>query len=605
MQLTHIDLSKLSISALNMRHARKPPDTGDILPSVRARGILVPLLVRPNGSADTFEIVAGRRRYHAALTVQEESGLTMELPCAVMEATDNAAALEASLLENYAREQPHEVELWESFTRLVKAGRSPHEVALAFSLSERQVEQILALGNLLPRIRELYRREDLDTASVRLLTMAGRGRQKEWLALHSDPNAHAPVGMRLKAWLFGGASIPASVAIFDLATYPHEIVTDLFGEERYFADSERFWEAQRAAVEEKRQADLAQGWTDVVLLEPGSYFSSWDHEKVPRKKGGKVFIALSQRGEVAFHEGYLTRAEARRKASGGEEAEKVQRPELTGPLTNYADLHRHAAVRTALLGAPQVALRLMAAHALSGSYFFTVRPDPQRAATDAIAESVETCPSETRFDAARREALAALGLDGETPTLIQNHGGHGEVDGTAGLFLRLLDMSDEQVLGIVAVIMGEALEAGSAVIEALGFHLGVDMSKVWQADDALFGLLRDRELLLAMVDELAGKEAAAGNAKEKASGLRAIVRDCLSGGNGRERVHGWVPRFMRFPPAAYTARGGVGTVRQFAAIAPLIEARAGRPAAPEDAAGGAPESRPLATCGDAPETVAA
>jgi hypothetical protein len=46
MELGHIEFSKLSISALNMRHGKKAPDVSDILPSIRARGILVPLLVR-------------------------------------------------------------------------------------------------------------------------------------------------------------------------------------------------------------------------------------------------------------------------------------------------------------------------------------------------------------------------------------------------------------------------------------------------------------------------------------------------------------------------------------------------------------------------------
>jgi len=74
MNLAHIALENLSVSALNMRHAKKAPDTSDILPSVRTRGILMPLLVRPNGSPETFEIVAGRRRYFAARTVKEERG---------------------------------------------------------------------------------------------------------------------------------------------------------------------------------------------------------------------------------------------------------------------------------------------------------------------------------------------------------------------------------------------------------------------------------------------------------------------------------------------------------------------------------------------------
>lgn len=70
MKLAHIELGKLSVSAANMRHGRKAPDVSDILPTVRARGVLVPLLVRPR--RDDFEIVAGRRRYHAARTVADE-----------------------------------------------------------------------------------------------------------------------------------------------------------------------------------------------------------------------------------------------------------------------------------------------------------------------------------------------------------------------------------------------------------------------------------------------------------------------------------------------------------------------------------------------------
>jgi len=96
MQLENIDLAKLSVSPANMRNAKKPPDISDILPSVRVRGVLVPLLVRPNGSADSFEIVAGRRRYHAATTVAEEGGSAGPLPCAILEEGDDAAALEAA-----------------------------------------------------------------------------------------------------------------------------------------------------------------------------------------------------------------------------------------------------------------------------------------------------------------------------------------------------------------------------------------------------------------------------------------------------------------------------------------------------------------------------
>jgi len=125
MTLAHIELDNLSISPLNMRHAKKAPDTSDILPSVRKRGILMPLLVRPNGTPTSFEIVAGRRRWFAARTVKEEQGSFPPVPCHIMDEGDDADALEASLIENIARQDPDEMTQYEVFTRLVvKEGRT-------------------------------------------------------------------------------------------------------------------------------------------------------------------------------------------------------------------------------------------------------------------------------------------------------------------------------------------------------------------------------------------------------------------------------------------------------------------------------------------------
>ncbi|OWK18940.1 hypothetical protein AJ88_46590 [Mesorhizobium amorphae CCBAU 01583] len=101
-----------------MRHGKRAPDISDILPSVRARGVLVPLLVRPNGEPESFEIVAGRRRYFAAKSIADERGEEDPLPCAIMEDGDDADALEASLIENIARLDPDEVSQWETFSRL-------------------------------------------------------------------------------------------------------------------------------------------------------------------------------------------------------------------------------------------------------------------------------------------------------------------------------------------------------------------------------------------------------------------------------------------------------------------------------------------------------
>lgn len=63
------------------------------------------------------------------------------------------------------------------------------------------MKRILALGNLLPRIRTLYRGAQIDVATVRHLTLASKNQQKAWLALLDDEQTYCPTGHQLKAWL--------------------------------------------------------------------------------------------------------------------------------------------------------------------------------------------------------------------------------------------------------------------------------------------------------------------------------------------------------------------------------------------------------------------
>jgi ParB-like partition proteins len=579
MELKHIDIACLSISPANMRGVKKAPDLTNILPSVRARGVLVPLIVRQNGSPTTYEIVAGKRRYHAAMIVAQEEGSVEPLPCAIMEAGDDAAALEASLIENIARLDPDEVTRWETFTRLVKEGRSPEDISLTFGLTALQVKRTLALGNLLPRIRNLYRSDTIDAVTVQHLTLASKARQREWLALLDDEDARPPMGHHVKSWLLGVSAIATDKALFDPSSYKGGIVADLFGDHSYFADADLFWQMQEVAIAEKVEALRDAGWRDVAVMARGEAFHSWEHERCPKAKGGRVYVSMGHGGDVSFHEGYVTLKEARRLEQGGA-VEKPVRPELSAPLASYVDLHRHAAVRAKLAAAPAAALRLMVAHAIAGSSLWRVDVASQRGATDAISESVENCASEAEFDKEQRIALDLLGLDPDMLTVT----GHGYDRELIPLYLRLLDFDDAMVLGILAIVMGETLEAGSALIELLGVQLDVDMASCWQADDALLDLIRDREAMGHVLADVAGKEAASGNAGATAKVQRQIVRDCLAGTNGRETRDNWVPRWMAFPPSAYTARGGVGSVERWEAAAPLLEDATAESEAQEESA---------------------
>lgn len=566
MKLDFIPLDKLSIAKTNMRGKGKDPDVADILPSIRARGILVPLLVRrnpvPSGvegcRAGHFEIVAGRRRFTAMNALAREGVAVLPLPCAILDEADDAAAIEASMLENLARVKPDEVSQWEAFVALVKAGRNVDDIADLFGFEASAVKRILALGALLPRIRSLYRGGEIDAATVRHLTLASKAQQIAWLALFDDAEAYCPTGHQLKAWLFGGSAIAVAHALFDVAASGAATVSDLFGDDVFFADSDQFWTLQMAEIEARKAAYIEAGWSDVVVLPKGDWFNSWDHVHAPKRKGGRVYVEVRGNGEVSFHEGYLTAKEAARGERGASGPDpKPARPEITSAMNMYIDLHRHAAVRADLARCGGVALRAMVAHVIAGCGHYRVDIETQRAPKEAIAESVENAPAEAAFDEQRRAVLAVLGFDAERPTVT---GVPGYRPPFGAILARLLELPDPVVLEIVAIVMGETLMAGHEAVEAIGSCLGTDMRRHWRADAAFFDQLRDREILLAIVGEVAGDAVARANEKEKAKALKAIIADHLEGTNGREQVAPWVPRWMAFPPTAYTARGGVGSV---------------------------------------------
>ncbi len=455
----------------------------------------------------------------------------------------------------------------------MKEGRSIAEIGATFGLPDLAVRRALALGNLLPRIREMYRQGEIDAVTIRHLTLASRSQQKSWLMLVDDPDAYAPRGHSLKSWLLGGASISTRHALFDVEGSGLTVVTDLFGEDAYFAEGVTFWALQNAAIEARRVAYIEAGWADAVVIPPDEHFHAWEYEKTAKRKGGRVYLDVRGNGEVVVHEGYLSRKEAARLAksrnagqcgedehgSGG--GTSPVRAELTSLTQTYVDLHRHAAVRTELLGSPALALRLVVAHAIAGSALWRVRPEPQSVKSDAVRQSLDESRAEAVFDARRREVLGSLRLDAEDATVTSSGYGYGAAGrNICELLARLVPLPDAEVLDILALVMGETLAAGTPEIEALGTMLGLSMAHWWEADEVFLEGLRDREVLLAMLAEVAGEQIAAANARETSKTLKAIIRAHLAGEGGRTKKEGWVPRWMAFPPSAYTSRGGVGTV---------------------------------------------
>ena len=533
MELHHIPLEHLTVAKTNARTHGATENLDSLAASIKAQGVLQPLLVRPLAEAGGagFEIVAGQRRYLACRRIAEDAPVD-PLPCLVLAATDDAAALEISLAENVERLPMEPFDQHEAFARLVELGQAVGEIAARFGVTERLVKQRLALANLSDAIKREARKGQIGIADAQLLALATPKQQKAWMKLYRDKAQYAPQGSQLKAWLCGGAAIATEVALFPLESYPGRIVADLFGDETFFDDSARFWALQNRAIAARRDRLLAEGWAEVKVLEIGDYFRSWEYRRAGKKEGGRVLIVPQRDGEVVVHEGYLPVKEARRLArrAAGEagadpdegEAPKTARSETTQALQNYVALHKAAAVRYALAQHPLVALRLAVACLIGGATHWSVRADRTAPHGPAVAASVQSGAALAAFANERATVwrwLADATDATESADAALSGRGYGEGH-TAEAFGRLLDLPDARVLKVLAVVAGEALVAGGGLAERLGELLAIDMRAHWRPDDTFLDLLTDKEALTGIAAEVGaayGAEAEAGFEAEDAT----------------------------------------------------------------------------------------
>jgi ParB family chromosome partitioning protein len=140
----------------------------ELAASIKAQGIMQPILVRPVG-AGKHEIIAGERRWRAARL----AGLT-EVPVLVREVGDNAA-LAMALIENIQREDLNPLEEANGIQRLVQEFGMTHDsAAVAVGRSRSAVSNLLRLLGLAPAVRELLEQGQLDMGHARaLLALAG------------------------------------------------------------------------------------------------------------------------------------------------------------------------------------------------------------------------------------------------------------------------------------------------------------------------------------------------------------------------------------------------------------------------------------------------
>jgi ParB family chromosome partitioning protein len=172
------ELSQLAIGSL--RPGKYQPRTrmdeaslAELAESIRARGLIQPIVVRP-APGGQYEILAGERRWRAA----RMAGLP-QVPAIVRDVPDEAA-LGIGLIENIQREDLNPIEEANGLKRLIEEFKLTHEqVASAIGRSRAGVTNLLRLLELAPSVQSHVQDGSIDMGHARALLALSKARQVE------------------------------------------------------------------------------------------------------------------------------------------------------------------------------------------------------------------------------------------------------------------------------------------------------------------------------------------------------------------------------------------------------------------------------------------
>jgi ParB family transcriptional regulator, chromosome partitioning protein len=172
------ELAQLAVDSL--RPGKYQPRTrmdeaslAELADSIRARGVIQPIIVRPV-EGGRYEILAGERRWRAARIAGQAN-----VPALIREVSDDVA-LGIGLIENIQREDLNPIEESNGLQRLIDEFRLTHEeVARAVGRSRAAVTNLLRLLELAPAVQDMLQDGKLDMGHARALLSLSRARQVE------------------------------------------------------------------------------------------------------------------------------------------------------------------------------------------------------------------------------------------------------------------------------------------------------------------------------------------------------------------------------------------------------------------------------------------
>lgn len=183
-RLASLPLELLQRGRYQPRMDMRPDSLRELADSIKAQGLVQPILVRPvgphvAGESRRYEIIAGERRWRAA----QLAGLA-QIPAVVRDVPDEAAMVMA-LIENIQREDLNPMEEAGALSRLIQEFGLTHQAAAeAVGRSRAAVSNLLRLMELADEVKHLLEERRIEMGHARaLLGLTARRQQIEVAAL--------------------------------------------------------------------------------------------------------------------------------------------------------------------------------------------------------------------------------------------------------------------------------------------------------------------------------------------------------------------------------------------------------------------------------------
>jgi ParB family chromosome partitioning protein len=162
--LRRLPVDFLIANRANPRHEFNAEELEELTNSIREKGVMQPLLVRPTRDPNQFEIIAGERRWRAS----QRAGLN-EVPVLVRDVSDKEA-LELAIIENVQRVDLNPLEEAMGYAQLIEQfDYTQNDLAQVIGKSRSHVANTLRLMKLPEDVRSMVSRGELTAGHARTL----------------------------------------------------------------------------------------------------------------------------------------------------------------------------------------------------------------------------------------------------------------------------------------------------------------------------------------------------------------------------------------------------------------------------------------------------